>query len=643
MRRAVNFIALSSLAALTLACQPRENGSIEARSVSHYTIEDFLGNTSFRGASFSPDNSKILVSSDETGVFNAFAIPADGSEALQLTNSTSNAILVHSYFPADERFLYSSDQGGNELTHIYVHNPNRADLDLTPGDSAKANFLGWAHDDGSFFISTNERDSRYFDIYEVTVDGFRREMLYQDESGYDFADMSADKRYIAFEKNVTRTDSDIYVYDRDAGEMVHLTPHEGEVVNSPETFSPDGRSLLFLSDEGSEFRRLVRQDLATGEREVIDRPGWDIRDAHFSKGGRYLVVAINADARTKLRVYDTLTMTPIELPNLPLGDITSVRFSSDEIWMAFYMSSARLPGDLFVYNLSSGHVKQLTRSLNEKINPAHLVDGEVVRFASYDGIEIPGIIYKPHEASVTEKAPALVWVHGGPGGQSRIGYRGLIQYLVNHGYAIYAINNRGSSGYGKTFFSMDDRKHGDADLDDVVASKEMLIETGYVDPNRIGIIGGSYGGYMVLAALAFRPEEFEVGVDIFGVANWVRTLQSIPPWWESIRLGLYKELGDPAVDADYLRRISPLFHAKNIVKPLIVLQGANDPRVLQIESDEMVEAVRANGVPVEYIVFDDEGHGFRKKENQLRGYQAILDFLDQHLKPRTEQITRASR
>jgi len=197
---------------------------------------------------------------------------------------------------------------------------------------------------------------------------------------------------------------------------------------------------------------------------------------------------------------------------------------------------------------------------------------------------------------------------------------------------VFAINNRGSSGYGKTFFLMDDRRHGSGDLDDCVASKQFLVEKGYVDGNRIGIIGGSYGGYMVLAALAFRPEAFALGVDLFGVSNWVRTLQSIPPWWESFRLALYKEMGDPSTDREHLYAISPLFHASRIQRPLIVLQGANDPRVLKVESDEIVEAARANGVDVQYVVFDDEGHGFRKKVNQLRGYKAIRDFCDRHLK-----------
>jgi dipeptidyl aminopeptidase/acylaminoacyl peptidase len=229
-------------------------------------------------------------------------------------------------------------------------------------------------------------------------------------------------------------------------------------------------------------------------------------------------------------------------------------------------------------------------------------------------------------------APALVMVHGGPGGQAMVGYSPLKQALVNHGYVLLDINNRGSSGYGKTFYKMDDRQHGEADLGDVVASKEMLAATGYVDTTRIGIIGGSYGGYMVLAALTLAPDEFAVGVDLFGISNWLRTLTSIPPWWEAFRQALYQEMGDPATDSVRLHRISPLFNAGNIRAPLMVLQGANDPRVLQVESDEIVAAARANGVPVEYIVFPDEGHGFVKKDNEIRGYTAILAFLDTHLR-----------
>jgi dipeptidyl aminopeptidase/acylaminoacyl peptidase len=611
---------------------------IEARAVAQYTIEDFLDNTNVTGSSFSPDKSKILVSSNETGVYNAFAVPVDGSEHVQLTESTTDGIFVRSFFPEDERFIYLADRGGDELDHVYVRELDGSVTDLTPGDGLKANYLGWAQDDRSFFISTNERDNRFFDIYEISIADYGRSLVYQDETGYGFADISPDKRYIAFSRPNTTSDSDMYLYDRQTGEMKHLTPHEGDISYQPQTFSPDGSSLYYLTDEGSEFTYLMRRDLATDAIETVQQYDWDIWYGYFSKHGTYMVVGINNDASTEIRIFEAATMTPVELPELPAGDITTVRFSRDEQAMAFYVSGSRFPRDLFVYDMSGGEPRRLTNTLNPNVDTNDLVEGEVVRFASYDGVEIPGVLYKPHQASLDAKAPALVWVHGGPGGQSRVDYSGLIQYLVNHGYVIYAINNRGSSGYGKTFYKMDDRQHGEADLADCVASKQMLIETGYVDPERIGIGGGSYGGYMVLAALTLAPDEFAVGVDLFGISNWVRTLENIPPWWESFREALYTELGDPAEDRDRLLRISPLFHAESITQPLMVLQGANDPRVLQVESDEIVAAARANGVPVEYIVFEDEGHGFIKKENQLEGYAAILEFLDKYLKGETDTI-----
>jgi dipeptidyl aminopeptidase/acylaminoacyl peptidase len=261
-----------------------------------------------------------------------------------------------------------------------------------------------------------------------------------------------------------------------------------------------------------------------------------------------------------------------------------------------------------------------------------LVAGEVVRFKSFDGMEIPAILYKPKGLKKGEKVPALVQVHGGPGGQTRLNYSGGYQYLINHGYAILCVNNRGSSGYGKTFYAADDKKHGNEDLKDCIAGKQYLQSLDFVDSNKIGIYGGSYGGYMVMAALTFAPEEFSVGVNLFGVTNWLRTLKSIPPWWASFREALYTEMGDPVADSVALYNKSPLFHAKNITKPFIVLQGSNDPRVLQVESDEIVAAAKANNVPVEYVIFPDEGHGFVKKENNIKASEEVLKFLDKYLK-----------
>lgn len=601
------------------------------RDLAQYDIEAFLETTDFRGSSFSPDKSTILVSSNETGVYNAFAVSTENGERTPLTRSTDDSIIAESYFPDDERIVYESDQGGNERSHVFVREIDGSVTDLTPGDELKAGFLGWSYDGESFFISSNERNPKFFDVYEVATEGYERSMIYRNDGGYQFGDISPDKRYLALVKPRTTNDSDIIVFDRELRRERLITEHEGEVSNNVQDFSPDGSSLYFTTDDGNEFKYLVRHNLVTGERETVLTRPWDIWFARFSEHGKYLVVGVNEDAVTDITVFEAGTMSEVELPELPDADITSVSIAPDERTMAFYVSSSRSPRDLYVYDLGSDSPRQLTRSLNPEIDPDDLVDARIVRFDSHDGVTIPGILYKPHQADADNPAPALVWVHGGPGGQSRAGYSELIQYLVNHGYVVYAINNRGSSGYGKSFYKMDDRNHGEGDLADCVASRQMLIDTGYVDPRKIGIIGGSYGGYMVLAALAFEPEAFEAGVDIFGVANWVRTLESIPAWWESFREALYTEMGDPAVDGERLHRISPLFHAGNITKPLMVLQGSNDPRVLKIESDEMVEAARANGAVVEYVLFEDEGHGFRKKANQKRGYRSILEFLDKHL------------
>ncbi len=607
---------------------------VETRQVNRYTIEQFLKTTNYRGASFSPDKSQVLVSNDSTGVFNAYSIDVDSHEQKQLTDSETDSVFTISYFPNDERFLYTSDQGGNELNHLYVCATDGSAQDITPGNSLKAQFYGWSSDDQYFYVGTNERDEKYFDVYAYDQATLERELIFQNENGYDFGDISPDGNLIALSKNANRDDSDSYLFNRTTGEVELLTPHEGEINYSPASFSPDGKSLLLLTDAGRDFRYLIRQNLETGERETVAEFEWDVASAGYSKRGKYLVLGINEDARNVLQVFDVEKDQPVELPVIDGASISSFGISDDETQVAMYVSSDRIPSDVFVFDLTaeeSATPARLTTSLNADIEPNDLVSGDVVRFKSFDGLEVPGILYRPHQAGPDKQVPALVWVHGGPGGQSRVGYSGLIQYMVNNGYAVFAINNRGSSGYGKKFEQLDNRNHGKKDLMDCVTSKQMLIETGYVAPDRIGIIGGSYGGFMTLAALAFQPEEFRVGVDIFGVANWHRTVQSIPPWWEAQRAALEKELGDFS-DEEYFRSMSPLFHADKITRPLMVLQGANDPRVLKVESDEMVAAVRKNGVTCEYIVFDDEGHGFQKKENQARGYRSILDFCDKHLK-----------
>jgi dipeptidyl aminopeptidase/acylaminoacyl peptidase len=632
-----SLLALMILCVVTLpVVGQKPNGTSSPKQlegVKEYTIEQFMNTVRIGGSSFSADEKSILFHNNKSGIFNVYSVLVTGGTPSQLTNSTKESTYAVSYFPGDARILYTYDRGGNENNHLYLRELNGTERDLTPGEKVKANFLGWSQDRKSFFFSTNERDARFFDIYEMPIANLTPTLIYKDETGFEIGDISNDKKYIAFQKSGgSQADSDIYLFNVATKELKNITTHTGNMANSPQVFDVNSKYLYYLTDNGSQFQYVARYDLATGKSEVVEKAPWDISYTTFSRNGKYRVTAINEDARTKIKVYDEATGKLISLPQLPNADITGVNISPSEELMAFYVNGDRSPSNLYVYNFKTKKATKLTESLNPEINANDLVDSEVIRYKSFDGLEIPSILYKPKYAGAQRKAPALLLIHGGPGGQTRAGYSALTQYLVNHGYVVLGVNNRGSSGYGKTFFTADDGKHGREPLWDCVEAKKYLMSLGYVDEKKIGIAGGSYGGYMVLAALAFKPEEFAVGVDLFGVSNWVRTLQSIPPYWESFRKSLYQEIGNPNTDLENLRAVSPLFHADKIVKPLIVLQGVNDPRVIKPESDEIVDNIKKRNGVVEYVLFDNEGHGFTKKANEIRAYKAILDFLDRYLK-----------
>lgn len=642
MRRAPPVFAMAAHLALFMAIAGC--GSAEPPEVTSYTIEQLMASDDFGSLSFSPDNETLLFTSTRTGLANIYTMPVEGGEPRQLTHSTTETIGAIGFFPDDERVLYSSDQGGNELHHLYVRELDGSVHDVTPGDRLKARFSGWANDGQSFYAVTNERDPRYFDLYEYGVDGYERRLMFENDGGYQIRAVSPDRRRVALSRIHDNANTDAFLYDTNDGTRRKLTPEDGDIASTPEDFSHDGRFLFYTTDEGHEFQHLMRLELATDERTAVLKPEWDVYSGYLTHDGRWLVVTVNEDARTLVHLFDPETLEPLTAIEAGQGGtIESFAVADGAPMAALIQGNGDMPGDVYIVNLESGEKRPLLRSLSPEVAREDLVAGKVVRFESYDGTVVPGILYTPKGAAQGDARPAAIWVHGGPGSQSRIGYDPLIQYLVNDGYVVYEINNRGSSGYGKTFYHMDDHRHGDADLDDVVASKRMLVETGYVDPQRIAIMGGSYGGYMTLAGLTFRPTEFAAGVNLYGVSNWVRLLQNTPPWWTDLNRLLKSEMGDWEEDKDYLRRISPLFSADRIVKPLLVLQGENDPRVLPIESEDIVAAVRANGVPVEYISFPDEGHGFRKKANRIVAYRAIKSFLDKHLKGVVEEPAAAGR
>jgi dipeptidyl aminopeptidase/acylaminoacyl peptidase len=614
------------------ACKSSDKNE-QPRNVKQYTIEQFYKSTQAGGGSFSSDDAKLLINSNESGIYNVYEIDIASGEKKALTRSTKESVFAADYVPGTSYFIYSADKGGDENDHLFLQKNDSTVKDLTPGEKEKANFWGWSRDNKFLYYSSNKRDPRFFDLYKMDTVTWTPIMIYKNETGFDVGAISDDERYLALVQPVTTSSSNLFLLDQQTKQMKKLNSDSIESNNGPLQFSMDNKSLYYTTDEGSEYQHVMKYDVTSGNKEKFYSANWDVMYLYTSFNEKYRVAGVNEDGRNKLYVFDHKTGKPVDFPKIENGDVQAVSISRSENKMRLTIGDGKSPNNIYVYDFGTKELKKLTNTLNPEIDANDLVSAEVVRYKSFDGLEIPAIYYKPQQAGKDNKVPALVWVHGGPGGQSRIGYFSLIQYLVNHGYAILAVNNRGSSGYGKTFYKMDNRNHGDKDLNDCVWGKKYLAGLDYIDSTRIGIIGGSYGGYMTLAALAFKPDEFNVGVDIFGVANWLRTLKEIPPYWESFKKALYEEIGDPnTADTVRLKQYSPLLHASNIKKPLMVLQGANDPRVLKIESDEVVAAVKKNNVPVEYVIFEDEGHGFVKKENEIKGYGQILQFLDKYLK-----------
>jgi len=624
MRKLTFFFAC----ALLISCK-----GVEQKEIGQYSIDQFYKNIRILGGSFSSDETKLLVSSDETGIFNVFEINIEDGTRRQITSSTTESYYAVDYVPGTNQVLYSADKGGNENSHIYLLSGDGTVTDLTPGEVVKASFIGWSTDKKTMYLVSNERDPQFFDLYKMAVGKWEKELIYKNTDGYDFSGMTKDCSIIGLQKSITTSISSLFLFDCNTGKTTEISEPDKPGSYSGSGFSNDKKHFYYTTDVGNEFSYLMSYEIETGKREVLYETNWDVAGFYMSENEKYRMIAINEDARVVVKIKDMTTGQDVVYPEIPGSNIVGISISDSEKKVRLTLGSSKATGDIYVWDFSTAEPKKLTSTMNPEINQADLVNAEVVRFKSFDGLEIPAIYYKPLTADRRHKVPALVFVHGGPGGQSALNYSPVTQYLVNHGYAVLAVNNRGSSGYGKSFYKMDDQNHGDKDLKDCIWGKKWLQSLDYIDNEKIGIMGGSYGGFMTMAAMTFYPDEFKAGVNLYGVTNWLRTLKSIPPYWASFRDALYKEMGDPfTADSVRLYNISPLFHAGDIRNPVMVLQGENDPRVLKVESDEIVAAIKANNVPVEYVLFPDEGHGFRKKGNEIAAYKQVLVFLDKYLK-----------
>lgn len=625
--------SILSVLVVALAMASCKNEPAVPKEIKQYTIEQLYNNKSISGAAFNADESKILVDANISGIINLYELGIADTAMKPLTHSVKESLFAVDYLPGTDKFLFSADQGGNENSHIYLQSPGDTSAkDITPWPNSANSMYGWNANKNAMYISSNRRDPKFFDLWKVDTAGWTATMFYQNDSGYNPGAISKSERYLALTKSITTDKNELYLYDL-LSKTTKRISNDNEASWNIEAFEKNDSIFYYTTNDGSEFTYLLKYNIKNGTSEKVYETNWDVAGMSLSENEKYHTVFINADGKNKVLLFDHATNKPVDFPEIKDGDVVGVQISPTEKNMLLTVGSSRSPQNLYVYNFDKKELKQLTQSLNSEVSADNLVSAEVVRFKSFDEKEIPAILYKPLTASKTNKVPALLWIHGGPGGQSRIGFSNQIQYLVNHGYAVLAVNNRGSSGYGKTFYKMDNKDHSNGDLKDCVWGKKWLQQQDYIDTGKIGIEGGSYGGCMVLGALAFYPNEFKVGVDLFGVANWPRTLKNIPPYWEAFKKALYDEMGDPySADSVRLRKISPLYNYEKITKPLIVFQGMNDVRVLPIESEEIVAGVKKSGVPVEYVTYPNEGHGFQKKENQITTAKRTLEFLDKYLK-----------
>lgn len=599
-------------------------------AVPRYSAETLLDNVTIADPGFSGDGENVVFSSDRDGVWNVYAIPSKGGEWTPVTQSRTDAYQLIAAFPEDSRLILSRRVMAGGATQIVVHEPDGNQHALTPGDGVNAYFFRFSGDRRSFYVATNERDRQQMDVYRYDTRDYRRTLIYRNESEKNPVLVSRDGTYLLMEQYLSPSNDELFLVDLATKTLSHISRHEGVARYRGMDFDKSGESVYFSSNEGGEYMRLRRYDLRRKEYADVAAEDGDIVAAYFSDSGRYRTMVVRSRSNWRVTIRDEWATRELALPQDSNGGLLAVRLSPDERQLVFLRNEDRQPNDLYVWELGEEWPRRLTATLNPAVRPESLVSSQWVRFPSFDGVVLHAVLWQPSQAP--EDAPAVVWVQSSPDGQITRQFNPMAQLLANHGYRVLGVNQRGSEGFGHTFASADDRRHGTEPLWDIIEAKNYLQRTFGTDPMRIAVMGEGYGGYITMAALTFHPREFGAGVNLFGISNWVSTLERIPDWWGASREALYAEFGNPRTQRAELEAISPAFHPDQVERPMLVFQGGRDTRVVREETEAYVDALRANGVEVEYVVYPEEGRGLQRRDNQIHSMTTILDFLDRHLK-----------
>jgi dipeptidyl aminopeptidase/acylaminoacyl peptidase len=601
--------------------------------IPRYPFERFVAIRRFMDFDFLGDGRHIVYSTNISGQFNLWVQSLDdgGRWPLQLTAFEERA--VRSVFACREgqRMAVFADRQGTENYQIYLVDGLEGWPEPLTSDEAVRHEWGLeAFDPSGELIAygSNERDRRDMDVRTRHLeDGKVRRWTRGAYYMPGFWNPKGDHMTV-IELRLT-TDTDIHLLDLSTGRMENLTKFEEEAVHWAGPWTPDGRGFYLISDRGVEFKGLAYYDLEGDGFRWVERPEWDVADATLSRDGRYLAWVVNEDGYDRLYVKD-LQEDRVYAPPLPGGQLFFPKFSPDGRYLGFLMSTPRRPNAPYLLDWRSGDLSRLLDPFVGRIPEEHMVEPSLVRFETFDGRQVPAYLYKPPAASPDSKAPVVLSIHGGPEAQERpvYIYAGLYQCLVNHGIGVLAPNIRGSTGYGKSYQKLIHRDWGVGELRDIEAAARYLRSLDWVDPERLGVFGGSFGGFATLSAVTRLPEYWRAAVDIVGPSNLITFVKTVPEHWKRF---MAKWLGDPEKDRDMLVERSPITYVDQVRAALLVIQGAHDPRVVKAESDQMVERLRSKGIPVEYIVYEDEGHGFTKRKNEISAWRATVDFLERHL------------
>jgi dipeptidyl aminopeptidase/acylaminoacyl peptidase len=606
---------------------------------------------------WSPDASKLLVSSDLPGTAQVHRL--DLGQDLQLPVQVGalrrltafDEPIGAGYLPADptgegrDRLLLAADRGGNERYQLFTAADDPAaplagpdDLDPLVVDDGFIHRPGGVTRDGRWLgYATNRGDGVAFDTWVRDLATGEERCVYASGGWTGPAGFSPDGRYLAVAEVTTRAgDNRVFLLDlevagRDAPAgaddegVIELAPHpEAAASVGAPTWLPDNSAFFFATDVGREFVSIAR-GTPDGAWAYVVEPGWDSGVA-VDWAGRNLLVVWNDDGRTRAELRDPHSLevrTAVPLPGEGVAD--GFRFTRDGRFLAFGFSSPLVPGDVWRYDTETGDLDRLTVSPCD-VHEDTFVDAELVRFPSFDGLEVPAFVYRP--PSVDGPLPVVVVIHGGPESQYRPSFTPLTQYLVAHGFSVVAPNVRGSTGYGRAYQHLDDVEKRLDSVRDLAALHEWLGTQDDLDQDRVALYGGSYGGYMVLAGLAFQPELWAAGVDIVGMSNLVTFLENTSDWRRAFR---EREYGSLEHDRELLEQLSPITHVDSMRAPLFIIHGANDPRVPLGEAEQIHEVLTERGIRNELLVYEDEGHGLSKLVNRIDAYPKVAAFLHEVL------------